>query len=91
MIKITEEKKEKGKRVFDPTKWKDISHEKYRVYVFSHNMDQLNYVKIDKPTFLHVSESGGHRILDSEDVSHYIPYKWIHLFWETDDDCAFRF
>ena len=36
---------------------------------------------ISYPQYLNVSPSGGHRILDAEDVSHYIPNGWRHLSW----------
>ena len=56
--------------------WKDISHERYRVYTFPEGE-----VRIDNPFKLNVSASGGHRILDKWGESHYIPFKWIHLRW----------
>jgi len=65
--------------------WKNIDHELYRTYVFKDNK-----ITIHCPVLINVSKSGGHRILDSNNVSHYIPYKWIHLFWETTDNIAFR-
>ena len=76
-----------SKEVFDETKWKDIDHEIYRTYVFGN----MGKVRIDKPVLLYISKSGGHRILDAKDISHYIPPYWTHLYWETDDDNAFRF
>ena len=70
--------------------WSNIDHELYRVYVFP-TPDGVREIRIEKPMYLNVSESMGHRILDSKNVSHYIPYEWIHLYWETNDDTAFRF
>ena len=69
--------------------WKKIEGEKYRTYVFPNG----SRVKIKKPLYLNVSKSGGHRIFDAQGFSHYIPYKWIHLFWEVegDDRANFRF
>lgn len=58
----------------------DISGEVYRTYVFP----SLE-VTIHSPTHLNVSESGGHRILDSNGTSHYIPNGWVHLYWEVHD------
>lgn len=75
------------KKVTEKLNWKNINHETYRTYVFSID----NTVTIEKPKLLNVSDSGGHRILDSKNVSHYIPSGWIHLFWETKDTNAFRF
>jgi hypothetical protein len=67
--------------------WKNIDHEKYRTYVFPNDIT----VNIICPVLLNVSNSGGHRILDRYDVAHYIPSGWVHLFWETNDENAFRF
>jgi len=67
--------------------WKDISHEVYRVYEFPDG----KRVRIDHPVSLNVSASGGHRITDSKDRGHYIPYKWIHIYWETNDNNIFLF
>ena len=75
------------KKVTKELDWKNIEHEIYRVYEFPNG----KRIRIDKPILLNVSKSGGHRILDSKDVSHYIPSGWIHLFWETNDENAFRF
>jgi hypothetical protein len=55
----------------------DISSEEYRVYQF----DQV-VIRIDLPLKLNVSKSGGHRILDSGGVSHYIPAGWQRLSWK---------
>lgn len=60
--------------------FKDLSDEQYRVYDFG------NYqVQISKPLKLNVSSSGGHRIFDSNGISHYIPSGWIHLYWKVYD------
>ena len=66
--------------------WKNIDHEIYRVYKFP-----VGKVKIKHPVLLNVSKSGGHRILDAKNVSHYIPFKWIEIRFETDDNVAWRF
>lgn len=55
----------------------DISSEAVRTYVF-HGGDE---VSILNPLQLNVSRSGGHRILDAQEVSHYVPSGWIHLKW----------
>ena len=57
----------------------DISSERYRIYEFSNG----NKITIDRPLFLNVSKSGGHRILDMKSISHYIPTGWIHLYWQV--------
>lgn len=56
-----------------------IDTELSRVYTFPNGLE----VKIDAPQYLSVSTSGGHRILDASEVSHYIPSGWIHLRWYT--------
>ena len=75
------------KEVTKDLEWKNIDHEMYRVYKFPNEA----HVKITNPKLLNISKSGGHRILDEFDVSHYIPSGWIHLYWETKDKNAFRF
>ena len=59
----------------------DISSEEYREYVFKGDSG-THHVRIEKPMLLNVSKNG-HRILDNNDVSHYIPQGWIHLFWKA--------
>jgi len=58
-----------------------IDSEKYRTYVWKGG----DKVTITEPTHLNVSPSGGHRILDKNGVSHYIPAGWLHLYWEVFD------
>ena len=36
---------------------------------------------IEHPKFIIVSDNG-HRVFDGE-ISHYIPYGWIHLWWKN--------
>ena len=56
--------------------FKDISSEQWRCYTFSEGKT----VHIEGPLWLHVS-SNGHRVFDSEGVSHYVPLGWISLKW----------
>jgi hypothetical protein len=56
----------------------DISSEEYRSYDFGEK-----FVRIERPIALSVSKSGGHRILDADEKSHYIPSGWIHLIWRA--------
>jgi hypothetical protein len=74
------------KEVFDKDSWSNIDHEIYRTYVFP-----TNKITIHKPILLKISKNGGHRILDADNISHYIAPGWIHVFWETNDNVAFRF
>ena len=59
----------------------DISSEQFRTYEFSTG----SKVRIEKPKCLYVSASGGHRLVDEEGISHYIPSGWIHLWWKVKD------
>lgn len=43
---------------------------------------------IEYPQYLNVRPSGGHRILDAEEVSHYIPTGWRHLYWTVQGTSA---
>lgn len=56
--------------------WDDISSEMFREYVFGDGC-----VRIDAPALLHVSASGGHRVLDHAGVSYYIPARWYAVRW----------
>lgn len=62
-----------------PHEFIDISSELERTYTFDGNTS----VTIISPVALHVSKSGGHRILDRSGTAHYIPNTWIHLTWEV--------
>lgn len=69
-------------------KHNSLTDEIYRDYVWPNG----TLVRIAQPQAIHISTSGGHRILDSNGVSHYIPTGWIHLRWETKEGCpAFTF
>lgn len=56
----------------------DISSEEWREYEFLNGTK----VRISAPLQLHVSDNG-HRILDAEGTSHYVPMGWIHLSWHA--------
>ena len=56
-----------------------LESEQFRVYEFPGD----SCVFIEEPIALHVSGSGGHRVLDAEGISHYIPKGWIHLSWKV--------
>lgn len=60
----------------------DISSEQYRIY----NFPDKSYVTIVEPQFLSVSASGGHRVIDINQVCHYIPAGWNEIVWEVDED-----
>ena len=56
----------------------NISSEQYRVYEW----ESGKTIHITCPTDLNVSKNG-HRILDANGISHYIPSGWIHLYWSV--------
>lgn len=57
----------------------DISSEVYRLYRFPKGES----VMIKKPAILIVSDNG-HRVVDKEGYSHYVPYGWIHLKFKVE-------
>lgn len=61
----------------------DISTEERRVYHY----DGKDDIVIDNPIALNVSKSGGHRLLDGNGVSIYIPKGWKYLSWKVKDGC----
>jgi hypothetical protein len=79
--------KTKFKKVTEAIDWLNIEHEQYRTYVFSNGLN----IVIKSPRLLNISSTGSHRVLDADNVAHYIPKGWVHLYWETVDDVAFRF
>lgn len=60
-----------------------IHSEQWRRYEFLDVSGHVSALTIIRPQWLHVSRSGGHRILDRDGVSHYIPKGWIHLSWKS--------
>jgi len=61
--------------------FKDLSDELFRVYEFP---DMV--VRIEEPLLLNVSDSGGHRIFDSNGISNYIPAGWRRLYWKVKEN-----
>ena len=60
--------------------FKDISSEEYREYNFVNG----KMLYIDKPLFLHVSASGGHRLFDAAGFSYYIqPTQGWYIKWKA--------
>lgn len=57
----------------------DISAEVYRLYRFPKGES----VMIKKPATLIISDNG-HRVVDKEGYSHYIPYGWVHLKFKVE-------
>lgn len=54
----------------------DISSEKWREYHYRHTT-----IRIENPQWLAITEKG-HRILDGNEVSHYIRNGWKQIKWE---------
>jgi len=60
----------------------DITSELWREYHFIKD-GSVAKIRIDNPSKLNVSSSGGHRLYDASGISHYIPAGWVHLKWEA--------
>lgn len=60
--------------------FKGIMDEKYREYIYADSSDRYH---IDNPIALHVSASGGHRVLDGRGLSHYIAPGWRAIQWRS--------
>ncbi len=72
-------------------KFTDISSEEFRTYTFGNSLakggrisDEYATTTIHGPQHLNVSR-GGHRILDKDGISHYVPKGWLHLSWKAKD------
>lgn len=62
--------------------FKSIDKELWREYDFlNEGTNEVYTMRIEKPLVLNVSKSGGHRVIDSTGMAHYIPYKWIAIRW----------
>jgi hypothetical protein len=72
------------KSLFPFYKKTDISMEQERHYVFPGGDE----VVIQAPQFIIVSDNG-HRVFDGE-ISHYVPYGWVHLWWKNTPDMVDR-
>ena len=60
----------------------DISSEEWRKYTFPDG----EVVFIANPAWLNVNpKSGGHRLLDQQGESHYVPANWLCLTWKALD------
>ena len=64
--------------------FEDISSESYRKYYFGTKNPFKNFdvITIKAPQYLYVSPSG-HRVLDGDGVSHYIPSGFLHIEWKA--------
>ena len=60
---------------------KDINEESWREYVYE---DEKVY-RIENPLMLYIREGGsGHRVLDKEGVTHWVPINvWHCIRWQT--------
>ena len=58
----------------------EVTTEEYRVYDW---LDGTR-LQISDPCYVSVNPTnGGHRVLDADGVSHYIPAGWKHLYWKA--------
>ena len=51
-----------------------------RYYHFPHS----EVYTIHRPRFLHVSDSGGHRIVDDQGTGHYVRPGWLAISWTVE-------
>ena len=58
--------------------WTDISSEQSRTYVWTDYK-----LSIDNPKELNISDSGGHRLVDEQGNSYYIPNTWKYITWKV--------
>ena len=65
--------------------WEDISSEQVREYIYPDGSSEVIY----NPLVLHISESGGNRIVDQAGVSHYIKAGWNHLAFRVHPGFSF--
>lgn len=59
----------------------DISNERVREY---HFMNRI--LRIDEPSKLYISESGGHRIFSKRGRCLYIPFGYLWIEWKSYND-----
>jgi hypothetical protein len=64
-------------------KFTAIDSEEFRIYTVLNDTGIPYKIRIDQPTHLAVSASGGHRLLDAQGISHYVPAGWVHLCWKA--------
>lgn len=63
-------------------KFKSVEDEKWRKYIYPGG----EYVLIENPVLLNVNtDSGGHRVLDSDGYSHYVKAGWLEIIWKVVD------
>ena len=66
-------------RVPEKSTFNDITSEVSRTYRFPNE----ELVTINHPVAINVARGGGHRVIDEEGKSHYIPKGWIKLTWQA--------
>lgn len=78
--------KETGRSLFPWNKEIKDLHELYRTYVWANGERLL----IIGPKMLTVSDNG-HRVVDKDYKSYYVPYGWLYLVWENEDKTEHQF
>ena len=58
-----------------------LESEKSRIYHFPNDEKRV----IVDPIAINVSRSGGHKVIDAEGITHYIPKGWLELTWKAKD------
>lgn len=68
-------------RVDSGFEFKSLGDEAYREYVYPEGSPQ----RVNNPVALRVSASGGHYVVDGDDLVHYFPVGWRRLTWKARD------
>jgi hypothetical protein len=63
-------------------KFSDISDEEFREYLYIID-DEPIALQISNPVALHVSASGGHRLVDADGHSYYVAPGWIAIHFKV--------
>lgn len=58
----------------------DISTEQWRLYTYADGT-----YRIDAPVALHITDSGSHRVIDADGVTHRPTPGWLGLSWKPRD------
>lgn len=64
-------------------KFSDISDEEFRAYEFLRDNGRVDRLILPNPVALRVSSSGGHYVVTADGRTHYVPFQWKHLYWES--------
>ena len=66
--------------------FKSTENEKWRDYVWADGFT----LRIEEPLWVHVSKSGGHRVIDNQKRSYYVAPGWRYITWEGKDSYTYQ-